>query len=329
MSSQPPGSWPPPSAWVPPGSPPPPPPSGSWPPPGSRPVSWPPVAGAHPTGRQLLSASWGLLRQDRQLLWLPAIAAVTGLLAAAILFGPGFALGWAVGGTENRSLGGWVGGVFAVFAASVVSIYFQAALVIGANERADGGDPTLSSVLAQAWTHRRRILSWAVLTTTVGAAIRALEQRLGILGSILGFLGGIAWAVASFLVVPVVIAEDLGPIAAVKRSAELIRQTWGTGLRTTLRFAVIQILLFLPILAVGVLGVVLIATGTVSGVGTGIVLVVAAVLALPALAMVMSAVSSYARALIYRYATGRPVPGIDPALFAGVFRARRRRGRYA
>ena len=38
------------------------------------------------------------------------------------------------------------------------------------------------------------------------------------------------------------------------------------------------------------------------------------------LSMVFSAISTYARAMIYRYATGRPVPGVDPQLFAGVFR---------
>lgn len=281
------------------------------------------------TGKQLLRASWGLLRQDRELLWLPAIAAVTGLFAAAVLFVPGFALGWTLGGGQHDSWGGWVGGVFAAFAASVVAIYFQAALVIGANERADGGDPTLRSVLGRAWDRRGRILSWAALTTSVGVAIRAVEQRLGILGNILGFLGGIAWAIASFLVVPVLVAEDLGPIAAVKRSAQLIRDTWGTSLRTTLRFGLIQLLLLVPAIAVVVIGVVAFVSGSTVGVTAGILLILAGVVAVLVLCTIFSAISTYARALIYRYATGRTVPGIDPQLFAGVFRQKRSRRRFA
>ena len=39
--------------------------------------------------------------------------------------------------------------------------------------------------------------------------------------------------------------------------------------------------------------------------------------------MIFSAISMYARALIHSYATGPPVPGIDPRLFAGVFRSKR------
>jgi len=281
------------------------------------------------TGKQLLSACWGLLRQDRELLWLPAIAAITGLFAAIMLFVPGFALGWAISPGHQKSWGGWVGGALAAFAASVVSIYFQAALVIGACERADGGNPTMRGVLAQAWTHKRRILSWAALTTTVGMAVRALEQRFGAIGAILGFLGGVAWAVASFLVVPIVVVEDLGPIDAVKRSAQLVRQTWGASLRTTLRFGFIQLALVLPTLIVGVIGVVLVAKGTAAGEAVGVGLILAAVIALLATAMVFSAIATYARALIYRYATGRPVPGVDPQLFVGVFRAKRQRRGFA
>ena len=312
----------------------PPPPEGYYSPPpapftptGAQPVQ--PVPGAPATGKQLLSACWAMLKQDRELLWLPAIAAITGFFAAVILFAPGFAIGWFVGGDQHHSWGGWLGGVFAAFAASVVSIYFQAALVIGANQRADGGDPTVRGVLAEAWTHRGRILSWAALTTTVGVAIRSLEQRLGILGNILGFLGGVAWAIASFLVVPVVVVENLGPIDAVKRSAQLIRETWGISLRSTVRFAFTYILITLAPIAVIVVGIVALASGSNVGIAVGIVLVVVGFAALVAVLMVFSAISTYCRALIYRYATGRPVPGIDPRLFAGVFRQKGTRRGFA
>jgi hypothetical protein len=285
--------------------------------------------GSPATGKHLLRACWGLLRQDRELLWLPVIGTVAGLIAAGVLFAPGFAIGWIVGGSQHRSWGGELGGVLAVFAASVVSIYFQAALVIGANQRADGGDPTVRGVLAQTWTHRGKILSWAIVATTVGLVIRGLERRLGILGTILGFLGGVAWAIAAFLVVPIVVVEDLGPIAAVKRSAQLVRQTWGPSLRTTLRLSLAYFLLMLVPVAVIVVGVVAAVGGSHTGLAVGILLIVVGVAALIALAMVFSAISTYARALIYRYATGRPVPGIDPAVFAGVFQPRRSRRRFA
>lgn len=280
------------------------------------------------TGKELLDASWKMLRQDRELLWLPMIGTVASAIAAGLLFVPGWFLGGSLGGADHHSWAGSFGGILAAVAATVVGVFFQAALVIGANERADGGDPTLGSCIRAAWAQRGLILSWGLLSATVGVVIRGLERRFGFLGTLLGFLGGLAWAIASFLVVPVLVAERLGPVASVKRSAQLIKSTWGTSLRTTLRFGVIQFVVMLVPMAVGVIGVIAIASGSSVGIAVGIVLVIAAVAAFIALAMVFAAIGSYARALIYRYATNRPVPGIDPALFAGVFQPKKgmRRG---
>jgi hypothetical protein len=275
------------------------------------------------TGKELLGASWRMLRQDRELLWLPALGALASMVAAVLLFLPGWFIGAAVGGTDHHSWAATMGGLLAAVAATIVGIYFQAALVIGANVRADGGDPTLRGCLQAAWTLRRPILMWGLLSATVGVAIRTLERRFGILGSLLGFLGGLAWAIASFLVVPVLVAEDLGPVASVKRSSQLIKATWGTSLRTTLRFGLIQVGLILVPAVVGIVGVAAIASGSAVGTAIGILLVLAAVAGFLGLVMVFSAIGGYARTLIYRYASGRPVPGIDPMLFAGVFQPKK------
>jgi hypothetical protein len=271
----------------------------------------------HATGREILSASWTMLKLDKTLLWIPVLSAVASLLAALILFVPGFLLGRSVGGSDD--IGGWVGGVLAAFAASVVAIFFQAALVIGANQRADGQQPTVGGVIAAAWRVRGPILSWALLTTTVGVAVRAVQERLGILGGILGFLGGLAWAIVSFLVVPVVVAEGLGPVDALKRSTQLLRDTWGTSLRTTVRFGVIQVVLTFGLMAAFVVGIVLAFSGAAVMTVTGVLMVVLAAVAFLALIVIFTAISTYSRALIYRYAAGLAVPGVPQAAFAGAF----------
>lgn len=288
-------------------------------PPGS-----PPYGSGRATGKQVLRASWQMLRQDRELLWIPAIGAIASLIAAGIFFVPGWFLGAAAGGSSHHSWAGTVGGVLAGAAATIVGIFFQAALVFGANERADGGDPTLRGCLRSAWEMRGPIIKWGLLSATVGLLIRALEQRFGFVGRLIGFLGGLAWAIATFLAVPVLVTEGLGPVDAVKRSSHLIKTTWGTSLRTTLRFGAIQIVASVVLMFAAIIGVMAIAGGSGVAVGVGVVLLVAAVAGFLALAMVMSAVGGYARALIYRYASGRPVPGIDPALFAGVFQPKGR-----
>ncbi|BBH17122.1 hypothetical protein Back2_14090 [Nocardioides baekrokdamisoli] len=278
---------------------------------------------AAPTGKAILSASWSMLLEDKQMFWLPVISAVGSLLAAAALFIPGYLLGRQVESTPH--FGFYVGAALASFGASVVAIYFQAALVIAAYDRADGGTPTVGSALAATWKVKGKVLSWALLTTTVGMAIRAFEERLGWLGRILGFLGGLAWAIASFLVVPVLVAEGLGPVQALKRSAQLLRDTWGTSLRTTLRFGVIQVVAMLALMVGVIAGIALVIPGDEPARTIGILLLTVSIVGFLALATVVAAVSTYARALIYRYAAGLPTPGVDTAVFEGAFVAKKRR----
>ncbi|MBN9009599.1 MAG: hypothetical protein J0H63_05490, partial [Rhizobiales bacterium] len=64
---------------------------------------------------------------------------------------------------------------------------------------------------------------------TVGLLLRLLANR-GIIGRIIGGTLDLAWTVVTFLVVPVLAAEGVGPVEAVKKSARLLRDTWGENL---------------------------------------------------------------------------------------------------
>jgi hypothetical protein len=286
------------------------------PPPGQPPRGgWRGVA----TGRQILVASWNLLKQNRSMTMLPLVSFAASLLGGAVLFAPGWVLGRAFGHTDQA--GAWVGGVLLAFGATVVGVYFQAALVIGANMQADGMTPTAGQVLRAAWTIKGDIVAWGVVSTTVGIAIRAIEQRFGTIGRILGIVSGVAWAVATYLVVPVVVSERLGPVEAVRRSGGLIKQIWGTGVRTTLRWGAIQLVAFLVPVFMIICGIVTASSGG-GMTAAGVLIIAAGVITFIGLAAVFSAISTYAQTMIYRYAVGQPIP-ISTDLMAGAFRPRR------
>lgn len=276
--------------------------------------------GGAATGKQLVGASWRMLRQDKQLISLPFVGAVVAIVVSGLLFAVGYGIGWLISGQDESELAFGIGLVLGAFAGTLVAIYFQAALVIGANERAEGRDPTRSNVLSMAWQRRGPILSWAVLTTTVGLVLRVIRDRLGSIGAIVGALGGLAWGVATFLVVPVLLAEDVGPVKAVRRSATLLRDTWGPSLRSYVRFGIIAFLLWLPAVAAVVGGLYLAIGGGTDKEVLGAVLLGLGVLAMIVLGTIFSAVTAYVKAVIYRYATDRTTPGIDDALIAGAFR---------
>ncbi len=138
--------------------------------------------------------------------------------------------------------------------------------------------------------------------------IQALEERLGILGQIIGALLGAAWAVLTFLTIPIIMLEDVGPWNALKRSGTLLKQTWGENIVAQAGFGILALFAALPgalVIAIGV------ATGSiVAAVAIGIV----GAIWIAIVAVVVSALSGIYRTALYRFA----VDGQAPGAFAGI-----------
>ena len=65
------------------------------------------------------------------------------------------------------------------------------------------------------------------MSVTVNLLIAFIRERAGLAGAVLGGIAGVAWNLATFLVVPVIAFEGLGPIDALKRSESIFRKRWG------------------------------------------------------------------------------------------------------
>jgi hypothetical protein len=85
------------------------------------------------------------------------------------------------------------------------------------------------------------------------------------------------WSLVTFLVVPVLAFEGIGPITAVKRSAHLFRERWGPQVTANVVIGGVSgLAVFLGIVAVG--GGALIVAGGTGGAVAGAVLLFAGVL---------------------------------------------------
>ena len=272
----------------------------------------------------LAKASFGVLRSDKELLVFPLVSAVAVLLVVASFVLPMFGLGL-FRGMEGE------GGMQPVFYLWLFAFYlvqyfviffFNAALVGAAMVRLDGGDPTIGTGLRIAASKWRPILGYAAIAATVGMLLRALEQRAGFLGRIVIGMLGVAWTVANFLTVPLLVARDIGPIDAVKESAGLLGKTWGENLigNTGIGLAT-GLANMLLVLCGGALAVVLAVNGMP---GAAIFVVVLVVLAMLLLALVHAALSGIYSAALYRFASGGAAPaGFDGALLSDAFRAKK------
>lgn len=248
---------------------------------------------------RLTKTSWSLLKQDRELLWLPVLSMLTILAIVAAAAVVGFVTGSfdADGGAESLGGSALVLGLVFAFVATATVVFFEGALVAGAHERMTGGDPTVRSAMSKAASRLPSLLGWALITMTVGLVLRFLRERLGWLGQMLTFLAEAAWGVATYLVVPAIIIDDFRSFAGVKQSMSLVKRTWGENLISQAGFGLLGFVLALPVVLVAVL-----IAALVPGVGTvvGIVVGVAGVLAI---SVVIGALGQYFKTALYEYAT--------------------------
>jgi hypothetical protein len=200
-----------------------------------------------------------------------------------------------------------------------VIVFFNTALVCCALIRFNGGNPTLGDGLNAAVARLPQIAGWVLLTATVGTILRQIEERVPLVGKIAVSLIGMAWAVVTFMVVPVLAAEKLGPFAAVKRSASLLRKTWGESLAGQVSLSAVQFVFMLPVI-VGLL-----IAGFVSG-STGSIwpIVIVGVVAVPfviLLAITFSTLQQIFLAAVYQYAAQGTVPdGFSQDLIESAFK---------
>ena len=255
----------------------------------------------------LAKASWAVLKSEKGLVWLPVLSFLASVAVAAVF---GLAI-WAtlgkdtgVGGQDEYSanVATYVLGVCTYIGIAFAQTYFLAALCAGANERLQGRDTTIGNALAVANSRLHRILPWALVSATVSVIIQAIEERFGILGQIIAGLIGAAWNVVTFLTIPIIVFEDLGPVNALKRSGTLLKKTWGENLMAQIGLGVIGLIAFIP-------GIIVIALGVASGVGAVTVLAVAiGAIYLAVAASVVAALSGIYRTALYRYAVDGQVP---------------------
>src|SRR6478736_1522694 len=200
--------------------------------------------------KQLAGASWGLLRHDKELMVLPLISGIASLIIGATFLYPLYLSAETkdVAGSTTLEMKpfGYVVLFLMYLVLAYVTIFFKTALLCGADERMQGGSPSLGSALGGAASRAGKILPWAIVTATVSVILRSLEERAGILGRIVIGIVGMAWAVVTFLVLPIVVFENVGVGTAIKRSALLLKRTWGENLIVNLGIGLIAGLLTLP-----------------------------------------------------------------------------------
>ena len=267
----------------------------------------------------LAKVSWKVLRKDRELLLLPVLSFLASIVVLALPWLPTLSAIDTSGLADESGDPGAVlivVGVISAMAMSIISVFFNGALVAGAHERLSGGDPTVRSALGRALSRLAGLLPWAIITGTVGLILQAARERAGWMGRFVVNMVGMAWQTATFLVVPAIVIDDHGAVSGLKASAALLKRTWGENIAARVGFGLLGIVAIIPAV------IVLFATGALGGAA----LVVGILLAVPYLALVvvvLTALNAVFQTALYLYATTGSVPaGFDDSNLQASFSTR-------
>lgn len=302
-------------------------------------------------GLALLRFTAGVIRDNPKLLLFPLASAVAtvalGLLVAApvVLRPTGHAysdpMHWnAVGrrlaferpATEEQKAAGrkdgdvrFAGQTYALFflfycLATFTAAFFSVGFAHEIFDALDGNNVSVLEGLQFAFSRAGTILKWTLFSSFVGTVIKALENNAGFVGKWVMRAVGLAWAAASVFAVPALAAaeDQPGPVALVKRSADLIRKSWGEALTGYAGLQAGAILGSLPAFAfLGLGGIV----GVREGAFTPFFIGVAACFAwMIAQSYLMGVANQVYLCVLYRYAaTGKVPEGLSVEMLDGAW----------
>ncbi|MCA3027750.1 MAG: hypothetical protein ING66_04045 [Rhodocyclaceae bacterium] len=269
---------------------------------------------------QLVKASGSVLMQDKELLLFPLISSIAALIVMLCFALPMIGM-VALDGVSHSKVSGvgmYVLGFLFYLAQYFVIFFFNAALVGAAMIRLDGGNPTLSDGLSIAMSKWQNILGYAAIAATVGLLLRTVQRRSGRITKFVAGLTGMGWTLATFLVVPVLVARDVGPVKAVKDSATMLKETWGENAIGQVGIgAAFGIIHFVLVFFAAAIIIVAMMLKSAAALVTAIVLVVVMFILV---ALVQTALSAIYAAALYRYAAGKQQSsGFETTTLANAF----------
>jgi len=193
----------------------------------------------------IAKASFHTLRKNPGLLWFPAIAGALNLCFGIVCIAIA-ALRDSLGAAPAHDLAGLVdnlaatphsssvAGFFALLGFQIITLVTAVALTHATLEALAGRPWTVRQGFARVRARRSALAGYALLRTVGGMLLRGdgkkKKGKRRRRGGPLTKLARLAWWAATYLTIPVLTREDVGPFDSIGRSAKLFRATWKEGI---------------------------------------------------------------------------------------------------
>lgn len=264
-------------------------------------------------GWKISMTSFKVLRANKQLIIFPILSGISLLLILGSFFTIVLAgAGWDIDQVKesDRNALGYVFLFLYYLVNYFVVVFFNMALIHCTHLYFKGEEVSVEKGIKFSMSRIGAIFAWSMFAATIGMILRLLSENLGTIGKIIIGLIGVVWSIATFFVVPVIAYENLGPIDAFKRSADMMRQKWGERIGAGFSFGLVSL--------VGVLifGVGFFLIGAMFNLVIGVILAVLGVLLVSA---VMSAARTIFISAVYHNINGDPVEHFNQQMIDNLF----------
>lgn len=275
----------------------------------------------------LMKLSFGIIKQDTEMLLFPLLGGIFSLMYAVALLYPTIVVEILRHDLETASSFTLNAVDYAMlfctyFGLAFIATFFNVCVVFTTKTRFEGGDATFMDSIRFALSKLHLILTWSLVSASVGLILRGIDslaERTGAIGAliikILTAILGAIWSLITIFVVPAMVYEDLGPLDAIKRSTQTLKATWGESLIRHYGLGMMQ--LIFALLGVGLcMGLFVLleplgSTGTIITLWVGVVYFIGLVL-------IFQVANTVFNTALYAFArTGRAPAGFDGHALAG------------
>ena len=268
---------------------------------------------------EAFSRSWAItklsldvIRKDKELIFFPILAGFFSFLfIVAILFPSVIAV--LIAGSKPALSGIVVLSLFFVyFGLAFIATFFSVCVVYTTKKRFEGGNATFGESIGFAFKKVHLIFYWSLLSASVGLVLRFIENLAeknrgigALLLKVVYYLLGALWSVVTVFVIPAMVYHDLTPFAAIKKTVESLKKTWGESL---IRYYGVGLVQFLFMLLGIIVFVILFWASSVLGIFGIIPIIILAVIYFVGVVVFFSLINSIFNTALYAYANKGKLP---------------------
>ena len=264
---------------------------------------------------KITKLTFGVIKKDKEILLFPIIASILSVAFVLLMILP-FILTYIAGEvTGSVTVGAleWVLLFILYLGLAFIAAFFAVAVVNTAKKRFEGDDATFWESIGVAFSKIHYIFLWSLVSATVGLVLKIIdriaEKSKGagkIILQILRSLLGLVWSLATIFVIQGIVYHNLSPFAAIKRSIEVLKKTWGESIIRYLGLGLIQFLFILLGLIIGIPLIILFSViGSIIGI---LIIILLIIIYITLVSLIFNVANNVFNTALYVYATTGSIP---------------------